>query len=700
MFQADSQSVTAKISGHEAVGDRENSFVLRSLEFEMMRMFADKAANIPHFRKQLKQARNGHYDFKTALKDLIDNVILKAMHIRIVAKFSDDGKLCATTILDDYVNGFENIDEKGAANPMNWGHTREGQNDDSETSEYGTGMKQAACFIANCMKVITRAVKNGRVSFRNVECNFDEMAARPDELDSYRTDIQELDPIEYASIHPFETGSTIQLSEIRLEEDMQFSNGEECVALIQQSIAEAYSDIMFNRMQHEPFTIEVNGQPVLPENDKFRAVLLDPICQSRLITTTIIFPIAGQTEIIAKCVSANDGEVKYYKLKQSANKKEKVSIRADTRHATKLEFEHLEQTVSTKMTIKSTSTYGSVLEDTHQFKGSLRVKRGGRNYGDIELVNLLGTNSNDGYLNHVFHQLDYTSKELNRFIGICSNKQINSKKENILMMAIRKLIQKLNTALHKKKFSGEHMNDDSDTASVSTMATAVSNLTVSTASSRRRGRPARNVAPVAVRAILPQPEVPPIQREPILPNSFELRSPEFSQSPTALREEIFAVNGIVLQNDYEIPIVEEEVPYVPVAEADTIPAIHAEPIHQDPILDDIAPGGPTIQQTVVQYGRITNQDRTYLTKHDAKTQLDNLSIYANEHPQISIEEDLMEVIAFISRQRGRHLFIIELLQNYMIRPATDDNAHVVGGAKLAEIHAKYIHIDENELQLV
>jgi hypothetical protein len=395
---------------------------------ELRRQFADIAANVPHFKKQLKQARNGHYDFKTALKDLIDNVIFKAMRIRISANFNEYGKLCEITIVDDYANGFENINEKGAANPMNWGHSRQGQNDDRETSEYGTGLNQASCFIANCMKVFTRAVKNGEVSHRKVECNFDEMAARPDELDSYRTDILPLSPSEYDEVHPFETGSTIQLSEIRLEEDMQFSNKEECIALIKQSIAEAYSDIMYSRMQNEPFSIVVNGESVLPEDDKFRAVLLEPICQSRMITTTIVFPISGQAEIIAKCISANDGETKYYKLKQSANKKEKVSIREDKRQATKTVFNHLEESVPTKLTILSTSTYGSPLEETHQFKGALRTKRYGRNYGDIELVNLLGSISSDGYLNHVFHQLDYTSKELNRFIGICSNKQINAKK--------------------------------------------------------------------------------------------------------------------------------------------------------------------------------------------------------------------------------------------------------------------------------
>jgi len=655
--------------------------------------------NLPHFRGLVKKVRHGHYSFKTAITDIIDNVVLKANRINITVQFHE-GKLHRIIISDDYANGFENIKETGTANPMNWTHSREGQASDSETSEYGTGLKEASCYLATIMRIFTQAVKDAEVSFHKVECNFDEMVKREVPVASFMVDIAEIGEATYQEEHPFETGSTIVLDSIRAE-DTEFANEQQCIDVLKVIIAEAYSDIIASRPE---LAIRVNEVHVLPEHDHFRAVLHDDDCLLRRINTFVAVELGminGVPKVVktmAKVIISAHEQI-YYDFTETdttaKSAKESVSIREITTEIGKQQCERMiADNNIRKANIVSCSTNGTRLEETHLFKGAVRHKRNGRNYGDVQLVNLIGAMSNDGYLNHVYHEIAWKSKELNPHLGICSNKQINTEKKGMLRLSICKLLGKLNARLKSKQKKSRRSSgdNDSDNSSISSAVSSESDISMASAASsnRRRRNQAtaitetiRRVATTTAAAVASaaQPPAPEPEHEVAVNNAIteEPRQPGILDVIMARLDDSIAAAENTLAEQVPLPPAQPAVP-------EPEPEAHAAP---EAPAAAAAPG-----QLQPIYTRITNQDRTYLTCKDAKIALENISIYANEHPNSpEVEEDLMKVITAIANQRGKHRCLIDIIKHLMVRGITDD-AHVVGGSKLAEIHGNYINDED------
>lgn len=671
--------------------------------------------NIPHFRGIWKRVLDGHYSFKTAMTDIIDNVILKANRIDVNVLFHQ-GKLFKINISDDYENGFENIKETGTANPMNWTHCRAGQTSDEETSEYGTGLKEASCFLAHILRIYTRAVKEEEVSYHEVEWKFDEMAGRETPEASFMVDISQVEQATYKEFHPFETGSTIELDGIRCE-DAEFIDLQQCIDELKVIIADAYSDIIANR---PGLAIHVNGMRILPEHDHFRAVLQHPTCRERLIQTTVaakLEVINGVSKVVktmAKVVIPGNDTIYYDfnegKTASAKPTKESVSISEITTGVGKQMCECMIADENNRIvSIESSTTHGTNLEKTHIFKGAVRHKRKGRNYGDIQIVNLKGSVSNDGYLNHVYHELNWDSKELNPPLGICSNKQINSERKGMLRLSICKLLGKINnrlTSQKPKKPRKSSGDNDSDNASVSTTASSVSDITMNSATSSRRRTviPSpiqRGSATTSIAAAEPTTTVQPDNATIV---SADETANNAEPDATLQEQPLSGSNNIVAEEPPRQPNIQEMI-YARLNE--TIAEVEhtlAEQLPAPPVTNtpeevpEVNPQTATVpiqplRQTNPVYTRITNQDRTYLSKRDAEIQLENLSTFAHQNPHIHIEDDMMELITEIARQSGGILFLIDTVKNMMTR-GKPENAHVVGGSTLAKIHAKYISDDD------
>ena len=87
---------------------------------------------------------------------------------------------------------------------------------DSETSEFGVGMKAGALTAANQLNVYSKIIGvDGTYKYIEVICDFIRMSNEPDVNASYNPRIRVITYAEYAEIHPFDTGSTIKLSKIR-----------------------------------------------------------------------------------------------------------------------------------------------------------------------------------------------------------------------------------------------------------------------------------------------------------------------------------------------------------------------------------------------------------------------------------------------------------------------------------------------------
>ena len=149
--------------------------------------FVGPNVGIPHFSPRIKQIRASGYDIFKALTDIIDNAIDISKKIFINFQVDNNGRLYSITISDNSENGFVNILEDGSNNPFNMTHVRDGHSDDNITSEFGTGMKQAAISCCDNFKVVTRVNHgNDHTEFYKIDFDFNDMANRENAEDSYQ----------------------------------------------------------------------------------------------------------------------------------------------------------------------------------------------------------------------------------------------------------------------------------------------------------------------------------------------------------------------------------------------------------------------------------------------------------------------------------------------------------------------------------
>ena len=112
--------------------------------------------NPPHIRSTIKNIRSSGYTFARALSDLADNTITKSKQLNIELCFDSNDLLYEIKIEDDYIHGFENIECEGELNPFNMGHVRPGHENNSETSEFGIGMKSSVISLCNKWNIYTK----------------------------------------------------------------------------------------------------------------------------------------------------------------------------------------------------------------------------------------------------------------------------------------------------------------------------------------------------------------------------------------------------------------------------------------------------------------------------------------------------------------------------------------------------------------
>ena len=128
----------------------------------------------------------------------------------------DSGKLLEISISDNYIRGFDSIDSDGNKNPFNMGHIKCAHEDDSETSEFGVGMKAGSLSAANKLNVYTRGLEpDGSPIYVEVICDFVKMSNEPDVNESYNPRKRHISEDYYREYHPFEIGSTLVLTNIR-----------------------------------------------------------------------------------------------------------------------------------------------------------------------------------------------------------------------------------------------------------------------------------------------------------------------------------------------------------------------------------------------------------------------------------------------------------------------------------------------------
>ncbi len=592
----------------------------------------------PHFRQYAKGVRGSTYTFIRALSDIIDNAIIGANNISIRIDWNENTGIERILIQDDIPNGFENIYESDSSSPLHIGHERPGQENDSETSQYGRGFKDGTMYISDKIDIYTRSIseKHGE-NYVHVNFDFDSMIKCDEPAQSYEpATFESINCDTYNSIHPYGVGSTLSIENIRSAIN-NFGDLQELEKIVMDSISHTYSSIL---LQNSDKNIFVNGKRVEIENDTHIRIINNPKCVDRMISYYIMVTLDGHgqmTKISYKRVAKN---INYgiYDIKQNKIEAQSADV-AD--YNTDKHNENAYEVI-----FMGTSTYDTPISDI-LFKNYIRVIRCGRNHGDIPP---LGYTANDGYHNHQFNCITYTSKKLNPHIGITSDKHVHVC-NNILYKSLTLLHKdKLMSELNYKKLKPPTRDD------VSVASTTVS----------RRGRPPkRNITdPVVTDPVVTDPVV----TDPVVTDTV-------------------VTDTVVTDPVVTDPIVTDPVVTDPVV---TDPLV-TDPIVTDPVVTDPVVTDPVVTQNLPSVSTLIRSECevTCVTSRNAIQMLDSILLCSTNNKDM--DDDMIKLAKHIANARGKSVanFIARLLllDNQL---EYTDNQLVTGGSALSKIYDKYI----------
>jgi len=389
----------------------------------------------PHFKSVMKQHRHANYTLSKVLNEFIDNVIKKTNDIRVYTQIDDSEKLQEVKVSDNYVNGFENLDNDGVNNPFNMGHIKISHDDDSETSEFGVGMKAGALAAANQLNVYTRiADSNGQIKYIEVNCDFIRMASETDVNASYNPRIKLITYDEYREQHPFEYGSTLKLTKIR---DCIYSKTthSDITTDISNCIADTYS-----RFISRGINIYVNDTLVQNKYDFFDDHKCEPftICKELFILekpgTTIYIIRKTKEQTVWQEFNKESGE--WIKLRETSDGIQYMKNLITSGY----KYRYTPFTPDgVCMFINSTFTFysdkfhtGNKATEPALPEDCVYIFKDDRNYGKQSLLK-----HNNGSHNYTLHELDFVAKRLGKDIGITFNKEILMTGNNDLIVAIK-----------------------------------------------------------------------------------------------------------------------------------------------------------------------------------------------------------------------------------------------------------------------
>jgi hypothetical protein len=396
-----------------------------------------------HFKSTVKQIRAENNTFVSSINDIIDNIHGLASKLKIQSicdiqlLYDDQQNMYKVVISDNIPHGFKDIFNQGTDNPLNMGHIRLGHDDDEETSEFGTGFKKDIIYIAQYTEIYTRSVQeNGNISFLKISFDIPEMCSRENPEESYEpSNFEMITEEQFKQNHKFDEGSTVILSILRqtdvtfdVETGKRISNNQ-FEKQLRNQISKANSGLINSNI----INIKVNDILVEPKPDLFE--LVPESNQSIFLLYCELNNRYEPIEIFREGLTET-GRLTIMKYNPRENKFKKSSSHELNVFKERSSIYTLELlTLTTKQT---------KYEATHQYNDLTDIVRSKRCFGSYKITK----QEKDGYSNHIYNRLSYTSKKLNTLIGVGSNKRVDPK-SNILMSAIH-ITQKETTSIFRK----------------------------------------------------------------------------------------------------------------------------------------------------------------------------------------------------------------------------------------------------------
>jgi hypothetical protein len=580
----------------------------------------------PHFGALKKQFRQSNYTLNKSTNEFVDNAIKKATEIKLsVSLDTETGRLSELCVSDNYEHGFPNLDKTGAENPFNMGHVSNVHDNDSETSEFGVGMKAGALSTANHMGVYTRTTNpDGTHTFYEVICDFNRMEKEPDVNASYNPFIREITENEYNRVHPFKCGSTIKLTVIR-EAIYPKTTMCDIVADICNNLSNTYSRFILNGVN-----ITVNGVKVEPIHDFFE----DDKCKPFAITKKM-YVFEHKVSEARRFLLKNEELYSEYSTKeckwQRIPKSEVESVLKDAKDNYKDVFAPINSEEGHCLTIRTVFTFFS--RKLHDEQGgrtnfplpedTMNIYKDMRNYGKNSLFK-----HNDGTHNFTLNEIDFVSKRLGKDIGITFNKEIRMDGKNDIIGAIKSALL-----------------DSRRNISANRTTSAFNKLYEKACSS---GVIDQSNCPESLKPIPPKNSAAPQQIQPV-PDDIN-----HVTRPANLINEFFAAsNPIVEEPTKEViveeaqPIVEEPTKEVIVEEAQSIVeeptkeviVEEAQPIVEEPTKEVIVEEAQSIVEEPIIEQKMNIIDNTQYHLEDIEID-DNNSIVVSEYSYETSKDDL------------------------------------------------------------
>ena len=428
---------------------------------------------IPHFKGIVTTARSSNYTINKAILDIMDGAIsfmhkVPSLDTQVILKECNK-KLYQIKFSDNYHYGFENIHLEDEKNPFNMAHQREGHEDDRETSEFGRGMKFSAIFLADVFEVYTRVNEK----FYRIKFDFREMAENQDAISSYEyTEFEEISQDKYQRKHPFEYGSTLILDNII--DTHSKNNYENVVEEVESQLVRAYSKKIC--ISQGNLKIFLGNKQIIPEGNIFE----NPKCAPFNTETEIKF--LEEDDVYYLKTRDLNGNIKYgefqitdrelkslKKIKKNEYKKlitfpkkqkDQEEIKKIYENRSKdftfinfrstysyYDFENIVfpkvETDPTNKRIKLVNTYHKSSENYNY--GRIYVYRDNRCY---DWINYFPDRTNS-IQNYTYHEIEYTSKKVNKLIGMNYNKDINTKNQSkltLLLTAVQAIMEERYTS--------------------------------------------------------------------------------------------------------------------------------------------------------------------------------------------------------------------------------------------------------------
>lgn len=431
-----------------------NYYRITMSQLSITNAFKQPKIGVAHFKSRVKEILAENNTLTSSVCDIVDNIYGIAQvsatpaNCSIVVDYYEN-QLYKITISDDIEHGFRAILSEGIDNPINMGHIRNGHENDNESSEFGIGLKKSIIFLARLAEIYTRSVDvNENVHFVKVTIDIPAMSNCVDAADSYEPNIEIIteDYFLQQSRHPYKTGSTIILSNLRSQDISHDKDSAKSVSIqdynksLHQSLSKIYSDVIKKNI----IEINLNGTRIdaIPDIE-------DKIPSKNIVKYILYCEINDRKEpinIYREDVSSNSkSSIKKYHADSSSFKQNDLS-------ADEFKIFSLRKSVQT-IGLTSYSTKNTPFEHTVQSNNTTEIIRDGRFYDQVKITK----QEKDGYSNHITNKIEYKTKKLNLIIGVGSNKRVTIK-NNILMSAIN--VTQRSTAAKFRKLVKDSISHD------------------------------------------------------------------------------------------------------------------------------------------------------------------------------------------------------------------------------------------------